>query len=62
MSIMTPGETKPMAPFRAALNIEQCMSMLHDVRFRYDLDDDDRADIVKDVYSILGDTWDLLKR
>ena len=55
------SKQKPLAPFRASLNIEQCMSMLHDVRYRYDLTDDDRADILKDVYNILGDTYDLLR-
>ena len=58
---MTENTTKPSAPFRASLNIEQCMSMLHDVRYRYDLTDDERAEILKDVYNILGNTWDLLR-
>lgn len=55
-------QTKSLTPFRASLNLEQCMSMIHDVRYRYDLTDEDRDSILKDVYNILGDSYDLLKR
>ena len=55
-------QTKPLAPFRASLNLEQCMSMIHDVRYRYDLTDEDRDAILKDMYNILGDTYDLLRK